>query len=73
MPIKAIIVDSLKEELQRVMATYRASVPLFITTSNERIARELSLSYGVYSNLVDNSFKRTTEFVVTSIELIKKK
>ncbi|WKC57910.1 pyruvate kinase [Borrelia sp. P9F1] len=71
MPVKAIIVDSLKGRTARVMATYRASVPLFITTSNERIARELSLSYGVYSNLVDNSFKRTTEFVVTSLELLK--
>ena len=71
MPVKAIIVDSLKGRTARVMATYRASVPLFITTSNERIARELSLSYGVYSNLVDNSFRRTTEFVVTSLELLK--
>ena len=73
MPIKAIIVDSLKGRTARIMATYRASVPLFITTNNERIARELSLSYGVYSNFVDNNFKRTTEFVVTSLEMLKTK
>lgn len=72
MPIKAIIVDSLKGRTARIMATYRASVPLFITTNNERIARELALSYGVYSNLVDNNFKRATEFVVTSLEMLKK-
>ncbi|AHH08316.1 pyruvate kinase [Borrelia anserina] len=71
MPIKAIIVDSLKGRTARIMATYRASVPLFITTNNERIARELSLSYGVHSNLVDHNFKRTNEFVVTSIEILK--
>ncbi|AHH12369.1 Pyruvate kinase [Borrelia hermsii YBT] len=71
MPVKAIIVDSLKGRTARIMATYRASVPLFITTNNERIARELSLSYGVYSNLVDHNFKGTTEFVVTSLEMLK--
>ncbi|ETZ18442.1 Pyruvate kinase [Borrelia duttonii CR2A] len=71
MPIKAIIVDSLKGRTARIMATYRASVPLFITTNNERIARELSLSYGVYSNLVENNFKRTNEFVATSLKMLK--
>ncbi|WP_421622801.1 pyruvate kinase [Borrelia sp. MN22-0132] len=71
MPVKAIIVDSLKGRTARIMATYRASVPLFITTNNERIARELSLSYGVYANLVDHNFKVTTEFVVTSLEMLK--
>ncbi|AAX17682.1 pyruvate kinase [Borrelia turicatae] len=71
MPVKAIIVDSLKGRTARIMATYRASVPLFITTNNERIARELSLSYGVYANLVDHNFKATTEFVVTSLEMLK--
>lgn len=71
MDIKAIIVDSLKGKTARIMATYRASVPLFITTNSERLARELALSYGVYSNLVDNNFKRTTEFVVTSLKMLK--
>ncbi len=71
MDVKAIIVDSLKGKTARIMATYRASVPLFITTNSERLARELSLSYGVYSNLVDNNFKRTTEFVVTSLKMLK--
>ncbi|WP_024655457.1 pyruvate kinase [Borrelia hispanica] len=71
MPIKAIIVDSLKGRTARIMATYRASVPLFITTNNERIARELSLSYGVYSNLVENNFKRTNEFVATSLKMLQ--
>ncbi|AHH10517.1 pyruvate kinase [Borrelia coriaceae] len=71
MPVKAIIVDSLKGRTARIMATYRASVPLFITTNNERIARELSLSYGVYSNFVNHNFKETTEFVLTSLEMLK--
>lgn len=71
MDIKAIIVDSLKGKTARIMATYRASVPLFITTNSERLARELALSYGVYSNLVDNNFKRTIEFVVTSLKMLK--
>ncbi|MBB6208056.1 pyruvate kinase [Borreliella lanei] len=71
MEVKAIIVDSLRGKTARIMATYRASVPLFITTNSERLARELSLSYGVYSNLVDNNFKRTTEFVVTSLKMLK--
>ena len=46
---KAIVTDSHTGRTARVLAAFRGSSPVFAMATSERLARELSLSYGVWA------------------------
>ncbi|HOV70884.1 MAG TPA: pyruvate kinase [Dysgonamonadaceae bacterium] len=46
---KAIITDSHTGRTARVLAAFRGRSPVFAITTTERLARELSLSYGIWA------------------------
>ncbi len=46
---KAIVTDSHTGRTARVLAAFRGSQPVFAMATSERLARELSLSYGVWA------------------------
>ena len=46
---KAIVTDSHTGRTARVLAAFRGSKPVFAMATSERLARELSLSYGVWA------------------------
>ena len=46
---RAIITDSHTGRTARVLAAFRGPMPVFAMTTTDRLARELSLSYGVWA------------------------
>lgn len=46
---KAIITDSHSGRTARILAAFRGRSPVFAVTTSERLARELSLSYGIWA------------------------
>lgn len=46
MPIKAIVVDTLTGRTARYLSAFRAALPVYARCYNEKVMRELSLSFG---------------------------
>lgn len=51
LPIKALIADTMSGRVARMLSSYRPRVPIYAKSPNPRTVRELSLSYGVISDL----------------------
>jgi len=47
--VKAIVTDSHTGKTARVLAAFRGKSPIYAITTTERLARELSLSYGIWA------------------------
>lgn len=47
--VKAIITDSYSGRTARSLSAYRGSAPIYAICYNERVTRELSLSYGIWT------------------------
>ena len=61
-PVQAIITSTKSGDTALLCASYRGKAPIFALSENERIVRELSLSYGVYAAKI--SVPKTTEELV---------
>lgn len=48
LPIKAIVVDTLSGRTARYLSAFRSRLPVYSRCYNERVMRELALSYGIY-------------------------
>lgn len=53
LPIKAILTDSFTGKTARYIAAFRSPVPCYAIAYSPRVARELSLSYGVFATVVE--------------------
>ncbi|MBQ3634191.1 MAG: pyruvate kinase [Bacteroidales bacterium] len=53
LPIKAIIADSFTGKTARYIAAFRSPIPVYSLCYEARVARELSLSYGVFADVVE--------------------
>lgn len=69
---KAIIADSFSGNTIRNLAAYRGIKPIYAICYNERVIKELALSYGVYAQLAD-IHKSADDFVQSSISLMLNK
>ena len=76
--VKAIVTDSHTGRTARVLAAYRGAIPVFAITTTERLARELSLSYGVIAEYIpgrgieNTKESRRAYFLYAINSLIKK-
>jgi pyruvate kinase len=52
-PVKAIVADSETGRIARLVSSYRPAVPIYVKSPRLRSVRELSLTYGVYAELMD--------------------
>jgi len=52
--IKVILTDSLTGRTARYLAAFRGSRPIFALCYNERVTRELALSYGVFTTTMED-------------------
>lgn len=51
-PVKAVVADSETGRIARLVSAYRPAVPIYVKSSRLRTVRELSLTYGVYAELL---------------------
>ena len=57
--IKVILTDSLTGRTARYLSAFRGPVPIFALCYNERVSRELALSYGVFTmTMTDGTTKK---------------
>eukprot|EP00727_Mastigamoeba_balamuthi_P012513 m51a1_g7885 pyruvate kinase, putative (499) ;mRNA; r:65847-67705 len=47
LPVKAVICDTLTGRSAQILATYKSAVPVFAQCHDERVMRQLALSYGI--------------------------
>ena len=64
LPVKAIIADTETGSIARVIASYRSHVPVYAFSPNERTVRQLSLAYGIHSDILPH--QESTEGLVRS-------
>ncbi|MDO4461811.1 MAG: pyruvate kinase [Bacteroidia bacterium] len=75
LPIKAILTDSFTGKTARYIAAFRSAVPVYALAYEERVARELSLSYGVFAEYIgeghnkNEMLKQTIENLLANKEL----
>lgn len=72
LPIKAIICNTMSGAVARLISAYRPRVPIYALTFDSLVERQLSLSYGVYSNH-NNFCTSSNEIVATAIESLLKR
>lgn len=58
LPIKAIVVDTLSGRTARYLAAFRGSLPVYARCYNERVMRELSLSFGIFPYFTEKPMSR---------------
>lgn len=68
---KAILVTSLSGETGRMVSRYRPELPIFVAANNERVERQLNLSWGVVPFVLPFC-KTLKELLDRSISYIKK-
>ena len=73
LPIKAIVVHTYSGLTARLVSSFRGSIPIYVRCHDQRIVRELSLSYGLYPKLIDLP-ESTDDLISISVKplLIKK-
>ena len=54
LPIKAIVVDTNSGRTARYLSAFRSDLPVYARCYNERVMRELALSFGVYPYYTEN-------------------
>lgn len=70
--IKAIITDSFSGKTARYVAAFRGTVPVYALCYSKRVARELSLSYGVFSKVTEAGGSKADILKKTLLKLKKK-
>ncbi len=70
--IKVILTDSLTGRTARYLAAFRGSRPIFALCYNERVTRELALSYGVFTMTMEEGNDKR-EILEKSISKLKNK
>ncbi|NPA36094.1 MAG: pyruvate kinase [Chlorobi bacterium] len=70
--VKVILTDSLTGRTARYLAAFRGPIPIFALCYNERVTRELALSYGVFTMTMEQG-KDKREILEKSITKLKKK
>ena len=63
LPIKAIIVHTYSGLTARLVSSFRGRIPIYVRCHEMRVARELSLSYGLYPELIE--LPESTDQLVT--------
>ena len=58
LPIKAIVVDTLSGRTARYLSAFRGSLPVYARCYNERVMRELALSFGVFPYFTEKPLSR---------------
>ena len=53
LPIKAIIVHTYSGLTARLVSSFRGRIPIYVRCHEMKVARELSLSYGLYPELIE--------------------
>ncbi|MDC7126198.1 MAG: pyruvate kinase [Spirochaetales bacterium] len=53
LPVKAIVVHTYSGLTARLVSSYRGKTPIYVKCHEQSIVRELSLSYGLYPELLD--------------------
>jgi len=69
--VKAVLVASLGGRTARLVSRYRPELPIFVATDNERVQRQLNLSWGVIPFVLP-SCRSLEELVDHSIGYLKK-
>jgi len=67
LPIKAILTDSFTGKTARYIAAFRSPVPVYAFAYEPRVARELSLSYGVFTEILGESKSKTIRTKIESL------
>ncbi len=70
--IKVILTDSLTGRTARYLAAFRGRCPIFALCYNERVTRELALSYGVFTMTMEEG-RDKREILERSISKLKNK
>ncbi|MBI9101959.1 MAG: pyruvate kinase [Spirochaetales bacterium] len=52
-PVRALIVHTYSGKTARVVSSYRGRIPVYVKCHDINVARELTLSYGLYPTLID--------------------
>jgi pyruvate kinase len=71
LPIKAIIVHTYSGLTARLLSTFRGRIPIYVRCHEMRVARELSLSYGLYPELIElpeSTDQLVSDAVITLLE-----
>ena len=58
LPIKAIVVDTLSGRTARYLSAFRGSLPVYARCYNERVMRELALSFGIFPYFTEKPMSR---------------
>ena len=58
LPIKAIVVDTLSGRTARYLSAFGSDLPVYARCYNERVMRELALSFGVYPYYTEKPMSR---------------
>ncbi|HAK47494.1 MAG TPA: pyruvate kinase [Spirochaeta sp.] len=72
LPIKAIIVHTYSGLTARLISSFRGRIPIYVRCHEQRIARELSLSYGLYPELI-NLPESTDDLISSSVKPLLQK
>ncbi len=70
--VKAILTDSYSGRTARYLAAFRGHTPIYGLCYNNRIARELSLSYGVSARIMEQGGSKE-EILLKTLNKLKKK
>jgi len=70
--IKAVLTDSLTGKTARYLAAFRGVCPVFALCYNQRVGRELALSYGVFPRLMEDGSCKKEILKKTLKKLLKK-
>ncbi|MEM5947284.1 pyruvate kinase [Spirochaetia bacterium 38H-sp] len=72
LPISAIIVHTHTGRTARIVSSFRGQTPVYVFCHDRKVARKLSLSYGIYPEVVDIPVS-TDELVMDSVSLLLEK
>lgn len=72
LPIKAIVVDTLSGRTARYLSAFRSGLPVYARCYNERVMRELALSFGVDPYYTEKPMSRD-EFMFDLPEMLMQK
>lgn len=69
LPIKAIIVHTYSGLTARLVSSFRGRIPIYVRCHEMRVARELSLSYGLYPELIERP-ESVEQLVAAAVETL---
>ena len=71
LPIKAIVVHTYSGLTARLISSFRGKISIYVRCHEQRVARELSLSYGLYPELIELP-ESTDDLIATSVKSLVK-